>query len=129
MSIASDVTRATTTAASMNGKWRNRMGSVMELVVSQDDRVTGTFKSGVGTPHPGSGYNITGYAVGNALTFCVDFRPHGSVAAWTGHHIQDGHGERLVTLWHLAQPIDTPRSDSDIWQGVLAGANEFEREA
>jgi hypothetical protein len=114
-------------SAALNGRWRNRLGSVMELAVGEGDVVTGTYRSGVGTAHPDGSFPLTGYALADAVVFCVDFRPHGSVAAWTGHHVATGDGDRLVTLWHLAQPMSGAHGVSGLWQGVLAGADDFER--
>lgn len=114
---------------SIAGRWHNQLGSTLELVVGADDAVTGTFHAAVGTAHPERPYHVAGYALGNAVAFCVDFRPHGSVATWTGHHVHDVRGDRLVTLWHLAQPVDEPRGATDLWRGLVAGADEFVRDA
>lgn len=122
--VAQETRRRT---ASISGRWHNQLGSTLELAVGTDDAVTGTFRAAVGTAHPERAYHVAGYALGNALAFCVDFRPHGSVATWTGHHVDDTRGERLVTLWHLAQPVDAPRGGTDLWRGVVAGADEFHR--
>lgn len=114
-------------AATAGGAWRNRIGSVMQLDIGADGAITGTFRTAVGAPHPSRTYHLSGYAHGEAVSFCVDFNPHGSVAAWVGHHVTDEHGERLVTLYHLATPVTSPRSDADLWQSVIAGADEFTR--
>src|SRR3954454_3343660 len=87
------------------GRWCNRLGSVMELHVDADDRIAGTFRSGVGSVHADRTYPVVGYALRNALAFCVHFRPHGSVAAWTGHATVEEGEDRLETLWHLAEPM------------------------
>jgi hypothetical protein len=124
--VAEEARRRTT---SIVGRWRNQLGSTLELQVGPDDAVTGTFRAAVGTVHAERDYHVSGYALGNAVAFCVDFRPHGSVATWTGHHVEDGRGERLVTLWHLAQPVDEPHGGTELWRGVVAGADEFQRVA
>ncbi len=113
--------------ATAGGTWKNRLGSVMELTIDEHGAVTGTFRTAVGAPHPSRTYHLVGYAHGESVAFCVDFNPHGSVAAWVGHHVNDAHGERLVTLYHLATPVTSPRSDADLWQSVIAGADEFTR--
>lgn len=115
-------------AAALNGKWANRLGSVMELTVDPSGHgLQGTYRSGVGSPHPDRVYTVTGFAVGDAFVFAVDFNPHGSVGGWTGHHVTDGDDERLVTLWHLARPVKAAADDADVWGSVLAGADEFHR--
>lgn len=107
------------------GRWRNRLGSTMDLKVSDDHRVEGTFHTGVGAPDLSSTFHLTGFAEGDAVSFCVDFGRLGSVASWSGHHISDEHGERLVTLWHLAQRVREAHSEADVWGALLAGADEF----
>lgn len=114
---------------SVTGTWANRLGSVMEIEVGSDHRITGTFRTGVGGGTSATEYQLSGFAEGDALAFAVDFGRSGSVAAWTGHHLTDDEGERLVTLWHLAQPVVDPHGDTDIWRAVAAGANEFTRRA
>jgi hypothetical protein len=112
----------------LSGRWRNRLGSIMELRIEDGGhRLSGSFRSGVGSPHPDRSYDLTGYAAGDAFVFGVDFAPHGSVGAWAGHHVSDSHGERLVTLWHLARPVAEPHSDTDLWGSMLAGSDEFQR--
>lgn len=111
------------------GRWRNRLGSTIALEVDDNHRVGGFFHPGVGIGNPDDTYRIVGFAEGDAVSFCVDFGPSGSVAAWTGHHVTgDEHGERLVTLWHLAQPVDDPHSELDTWRAIMAGGDEFRRD-
>lgn len=114
-------------ASALTGTWRNRLGSVMRIEVEPDHRIHGTFQTGVGGATSSTEYAVAGFAEGDAVSFCVDFGRRGSVAAWVGHHLTDGVGERLVTLWHLAQPVDDPHADADVWRAVMAGANDFAR--
>ena len=115
--------------SALAGRWRNRLGSTMELEVDAHHHVRGTFHSGVGVPDPTAGFEVNGFAEGDAFAFSVDFGRRGSVASWTGHHIADDeHGERLVTVWHLAQPVDDPHTEADTWGAVLTGGDEFRRE-
>ncbi len=100
----------------------------MELAVGDGDLVTGTYHSGVGTAHPAGSFPLSGYVLDDAVAFCVDFRPNGSVAAWAGHRVAAGGVARLVTLWHLARPV-AGSDEADLWRGVLAGADEFERQS
>jgi hypothetical protein len=115
-------------AAALNGRWENRLGSVMELEVDPvGHSLRGNFRAGVGSPHPDRTYPLSGFAVGDAFVFAVDFNPHGSVGGWTGHHVNDPSGERLVTLWHLARPVKEAHSEGDIWGAVVAGADDFHK--
>jgi hypothetical protein len=113
----------------LSGRWRNRLDSVMDLVVADGGAVSGTYHTAVGGNRGFDAHPLTGFVRGDAVVFCVDFRPHGSLGTWAGHHLADGGPERLVTLWHLARPVPHPHVDVDLWQGLLAGADEFEREA
>lgn len=114
-------------ASAAEGKWTNRLGSIMELTVGDDHRIGGTYQTGVGVLDPGDKYNVTGFVEGDALSFSVDFGLLGSVASWTGHHVSDANGERLLTLWHLAQRVRDPHDESDTWRSLTAGSDEFVR--
>lgn len=109
------------------GLWVNRLGSTMEIEVDDDHRITGGFTAGLGVLDMTAAFPLSGFAEGDAISFCVDFGRLGSVASWSGHHISDEHGERLVTLWHLARPVRDPHGESDVWQAMTAGADEFTR--
>jgi hypothetical protein len=103
----------------------------MELRCDAGDVLTGTYPTAIGTRHPQARFPLSGFVLGDALTFSVDFRPHGSVASWTGHHVTDGDTDGLVMLWHLAEPAreggSRDRDDAVLWRGVFAGADNFER--
>lgn len=114
-------------ASTLAGRWRNRLGSTMEITVDSDHHVHGTFHLNGGGAGPASTFRIVGFAEGDALSFCVDFGNRGSVAAWSGHHLADSDGERLVTLWHLARPVRDPHTEADVWAALLAGGDHFER--
>jgi len=117
-------------AAAIAGRWQNQLGSVMELELDPGSHaLRGTYRTGVGSPVPDQVYAVSGFAAGDAFVFAVDFAVHGSVGAWAGHHVSDGSGERLVSLWHLARPVVEAHSEGDVWGAVLAGADEFRRPA
>jgi hypothetical protein len=109
------------------GSWKNRLGSTMELTVGDDHRVDGTFHSGVGAMGPDARFHVTGFVEGEAFSFCVDFGRLGSVASWSGHHVSDEDGDRLITLWHLAQRVRDPHDEIDTWGSLTAGSDEFVR--
>lgn len=115
--------------SALAGRWRNQLGSTMVLEVDDHHRIRGTFHTGAAIGDPKAGYEIVGFAEGDAFAFCVDFGRWGSVASWTGHHVTgEERGERLVTMWHLAQPVDDPHSEIDTWRAMLAGGDEFQRD-
>ena len=121
--------RTRQSGSALAGRWRNRLGSTMDLDVDDQHRIRGTFHTGARIGDPKTGYEIVGFAEGDDFAFCVDFGRWGSVASWTGHHVtDDGDRERLVTVWHLAQPVDDPRSEIDTWRAILTGGDEFQRQ-
>ena len=112
----------------IEGRWRNRWGSVMELQVGEDHEIHGSFHAAVGAVDPTMSFHLVGFVEGEAVSFCVDFGRRGSVASWSGHHVHDEHGDRIVTLWHLARPVsDTSTGHADLSRSMLAGADEFVR--
>lgn len=120
---ADEVTRKPPSAIA--GRWRNRLGSTMELTVGDDHRLHGTFHTEVGLLDTALSFPVVGFVEGDAFSFCVDFGRRGSVASWSGHHISDADGERLVTLWHLARPVQDPHKEADVWGAVMAGGDHF----
>ena len=116
-----------TSGSALSGRWRNRLGSTMDLTVSDDHRVHGTFHTNATSPEGGAAFPVGGFVEGDALCFCVDFGSRGSVASWAGHHLTDADGEHLVTLWHLARPVRSPHDDADVWAALLAGGDRFDR--
>jgi hypothetical protein len=113
-------------ASAVAGRWRNRRGSVVELIVHDDHHLHGTFSPEI-LDDPGRPFHVSGYAEGDALAFTVDFGRKGSVASWSGHHLSDDDGERLITLWHVARPVAHPHSESELSAAILSGADEFTR--
>jgi hypothetical protein len=109
------------------GRWRNRLGSTMEIEVDEDHRIHGHFHTAVGLLDPSHPFPVVGFAEGDSVAFSVDFGRRGAVASWAGFHIDDDDGERLVTMWHLTQPVRHPHSEADVWGALLAGSDEFTR--
>lgn len=112
--------------AAVTGRWRNRLGSTMELTVGDNHQIHGTYHAVMGEVNPTLPFPVVGFIEGEAVSFCVDFGRRGSVASWAGHHLHDEQGERLVTLWHLARPVEVTGA-VDVSRAMLAGADEFVR--
>ena len=112
-----------------NGKWKNRVGSEMELKVSKNGALTGTYRTGIGLPKPDEEFRLRGFVSGDLIVFCVDFGRYHSLTSWAGQHTQDGNGKEVIyTLWHLAQNVrDEDEPDDLQLVGILAGANEYRR--
>jgi hypothetical protein len=110
----------------LSGRWRNQLGSEMDLSIGPDGRISGRFRSAVGTVAATTTYALAGFARGDLLAFCVGFDGHG-VAAWVGQHTERQGKERLVLLWQLAHDIPDDREASWLWSGVRAGSDTFTR--
>jgi hypothetical protein len=110
-----------------SGKWRNQLGSEMELSVTPEGRVAGQFRSAVGTASHAHSYPLVGFAESDLISFCVSFGGHG-VAAWVGQHTVRQGRERIATMWHLEQDIPNEQEARWLWSGVRAGSDVFTRE-
>ncbi|WP_435157406.1 avidin/streptavidin family protein [Amycolatopsis sacchari] len=123
----------TPTLTSLAGTWYNELGSVMNLTVSADGELSGTYESAVGdaeSTYPlRGGYDIapvsgTGTALGWTVAWHNSFRNAHSTTSWSGQYY-GGTGERIVTQWLLTSGT-TP---ADQWQSTLVGHDEFTRTA
>ena len=123
-------TPGTRTRAQLDGTWRNTLGSELTLHVTDEHALLGSFRPKSPGSFPGA-HPVHGFAEGRSFSFCVDFGEHGSVASWTGHHIDDEAGERLETLWLLARSRDdhSRSSGSPAWGALLTGSNTFVRQS
>ena len=115
------------TRSSLDGTWQNALGSVLTVQITDEHAIRGTFRpeSTGGIEH--HAHPVHGYAEGSSFAFCADFGEHGSVASWTGHHLDDEAGERLETLWQLARTHAPEADGSPAWGALLTGANTFTR--
>jgi len=110
-----------------NGKWRNELHSVMDLVVDAVGAVTGTYRTGVGSPSPTEEFDLVGFASGDLISFTVNFGEYGSLTSWVGQHTTEGGGERIKTMWHLAKNVEDANEPASLWGAVLTGADTFRR--
>jgi hypothetical protein len=109
------------------GTWHNQHGSVMDLEISDDGRVTGRFMSGVGLAELGEPFALAGFVAGDLISFTVDFGPRGSLTAWVGHGWLEHGVERIETLWQMAVELPLPGEQATLWRGTWAGADTFAR--
>ena len=110
-----------------NGKWRNDLNSEMDLVVDSAGGVAGVYRTGVGSPTPTEEFPLTGFVSGDLLSFSVNFGKYGSVTSWVGQHTVQGGGERIRTMWHLAQNVIDKHEPTHLWGAVLSGSDTFRR--
>jgi hypothetical protein len=114
-------------AIECSGSWVNELGSEMEFTV-QEERVSGTYRTAVGRASPSERFELTGFAVGDRIVFCVNFGPYGTLAAWTGLHSAENGVEEIYSLWHLPRDIADDEDAKDYrWSAILTGVNTFKR--
>jgi hypothetical protein len=118
---------AAESSVNFSGKWRNQLDSEMEIATDASGRVTGRYRTNVGSPKPTEEFDLTGFVTGDLIVFCVNFGKYGSATSWAGQHTRDGGSEKIYTLWHLAQNIPDASEETGLWRGVLAGADTFFR--
>jgi len=109
-----------------SGRWRNQMGSFMDLVVA-DDIVSGTYNSANSAGGPPVTGAIKGSVIDDLITFSVTWQRSGSITAWTGQLVQDGAAPKIRTLWHLVTNIPDGDEPTKLWMSTYAGADEFLR--
>ena len=111
-------------AIDWNGRWRNDVGSEVEFSEA-DGVLQGTYHTGVGRPDAGEGFPVMGTVSGDMIAFTVNFGGHGSVAAWTGRHVDGNDGPAIHTLWHLVRNSDDAGEPLPPWSSTLTGAAIF----
>jgi hypothetical protein len=114
-------------APRFQGRWKNDMGSTMELHVAPDGSLKGTYQTNVGAAKPWERFELSGYVAGDLIAFVANFGKYDSLTAWVGQHTVDGGRERIRTLWHLANNVPDSEEPTRLWSSILTGANDFER--
>ena len=129
---ASSETAASQAAKNLVGKWKNQLGSTLDIT-TQDattGQIAGTYQSPSGTA--GQKFPLIGWvneakpAVGKdhatTVAFTVRWGLHGSITSWTGICITVDGLEQLQMQWHLA------RSNSDFtWDHIITNKDVFVR--
>lgn len=73
--------------------YKNSRGSTLELNFTGTDSVTGSFTTAVATKEcqdvVGKARPVSGFVLGNAITFSVDYPACGSVVTFSGHLNED----------------------------------------
>ena len=112
------------TTVDFNGRWSNELGSHMDLTVSTDGKVTGTYvsaRSEAGGPTPPM--PLLGAVAGDLIFFCVNWGD--SITSWVGHGVLESGQPRILTLWHMALAIPDETDPLNQWETIMAGADSF----
>lgn len=111
--------------ASLDGVWRNQLGSRLRLVAELDGSLVGTYESAVGDtrlPQPLLGQWETVAPSGPVIVgFVVRWPAAGSVAVWAG--TVDHRLDRIHASWLLVEG----REATGAWGSTRTGADEFRR--
>lgn len=109
----------------VSGKWKNELGSVMELVENENGQITGMYTTAV-TSKESSHTEETAELVGcintdltkqtTTIAFCIAWKIEGSCSAFSGQVFQDDEGTDVMkTTWILHSPVDCLR---DNWEAT-----------
>lgn len=110
-----------------NGRWRNELGSHMDLVVDGNNNVRGKYVSAVsGNGGPTPSTDLYGTVTGDLIAFTVNWDE--AITTWAGHGVFDSNNQpQILTLWHLLVSIADETNPEKQWQTVMAGADSFIR--
>lgn len=107
------------------GRWKNQMGSYMDLAVAGND-VTGTYTSASSSGGGAVTGVLKGNVAGDLIAFIVAW-PGGSMTAWTGQLVDDETAPQIKTLWHLVTDVPEIDEPKRFWTSTFTGADAFVR--
>ncbi|XP_058630139.1 avidin-like [Onychostoma macrolepis] len=103
----------------VSGKWKNELGSVMELMENENCQITGTYLTAVTSKessHTEETADLVGYINTDetkqttTIAFCMAWKIEGSCSAFTGQIFQDTKDgsikDVMKTTWILHSPVD-----------------------
>jgi hypothetical protein len=110
-----------------NGRWRNELGSYMDVRVDANNNLKGQYVSAVsddGEPTPPT--DLGGTVAGDLIAFTVNWG--GAIATWAGHGVFDKDNQpEIFTLCHLVISIAAETDPEKQWETVMAGSDSFFR--
>ncbi|XP_050961158.1 avidin-related protein 4/5-like [Labeo rohita] len=125
----------------VSGKWRNELGSVMELKEDGTGKISGTYRTAAEffmnqvSNEAGEAADIVGYInkhkdketgiTTTNITFCMAWKIEGSCSAFTGQIFPGGSGQPVIkTTWLLHSPVDVLQHN---WASTRVGENTFHK--
>ncbi|KAI2644145.1 Avidin-related protein 4/5 [Labeo rohita] len=121
----------------VSGKWKNDLGSVMELKEDGTGKISGTYTTAAEffmSNEPGEAADLVGYIKNHTdkeigiptttITFCMAWKIEGSCSAFTGQIFPGENNEQPVikTTWLLHSPVDGLQHN---WASTRVGENTF----
>ena len=120
--------------SAVSGKWKNALGSVMELMENENGQITGMYTTAVTSKESSlkeEPAELVGYINRNqtkqttTIAFCMAWKIKGSCSAFSGQIFQDDDGtDVLKTTWLLHSPADSPCNN---WEATRVGEDTFTR--
>jgi hypothetical protein len=111
------------------GIWHNQHGSELELELSPEGRISGSFRSATGLARGAGGCEISGFVAGDLIAFCANFGEFDSLTAWAGHITVDAGESRIHTQWQMTVALPPRGAAEQLWKGVWTGSDSFRRGA
>lgn len=109
----------------INGRWRNQLGSYLNLWSDEEGLITGSFNPSVGGVH--GTHRVTGYLDPRpresvALGFVVSWHPAHSITVWLGQYDRDN--DVITATWLLTGELP----ERDGWRSTNIGHDVFHRD-
>ena len=127
MKLESRIAKVALEGKEILGSWVNQHGSLLNIYLTDGDKLTGTFRSGVGAHDRDEEFNATGMVSDRMITFSVNFEKHGCLTSWMGHYTNIDGDESIDSMWHLARIIPEGNEKNILWSGIWTGADRFIR--
>lgn len=108
-----------------SGTWKNQNESKLELRQLPDNRIEGRFESGVGDDGREQWVEVSGYAVGDILTFHAAYPAYKTIVSWVGQHTSDNGVARIKTQWLHVSDIPDDQEQEWMWFTNRIGADDF----
>lgn len=108
-----------------SGRWRNQLGSTMELTVNGSG-LTGEYTSAVSGGGGSIIGTLSGYINGDLIAFVVNW-PSAAITAWTGQLTSEGGRDVIKTLWQMTTNVADEDEETGLWASIYAGSDQFRR--
>lgn len=107
-----------------SGEWVNTKNSVLELT-QVDNRITGTFDSGVSDGGQPILAPIVGWANGDRVSFTATYEVYGTVVAWVGQ-VRGEPGNPVIDAHFLHESEIPDGQEAEwLWASTKTGSDQF----
>jgi uncharacterized protein (DUF2147 family) len=115
---------------SISGTWKNQLGSTLVLTV-KGKNISGYYKTAVGDVNRSKRYPVVGIRDGEIISFIVLWKDHSSITSWVGRHITASDGERIYTMWLMADLYRDKKlkKKREIWNSFFTNSDVFTKQS